>query len=98
MPSIENQNSDTVDPEQNRFTPEIRQTMGLVQSQLAQLLQQRAAVVKRIAMIRRAIVGLNAIFSYGETGQVEIAKYSIPKSDRCTSDSPSEVRKTAHLA
>jgi hypothetical protein len=53
--------------------PQITQTAGLIQSQLKQLLQQRAAVVKRIAMIRRAIVGLNAIFadSQGEDSAVD---------------------------
>ena len=59
----ENQEIDMVGVEQNRWTPELRQTVGLVQSQLTQLLQQRAAVVKRIAMIRRAIEGLNTIFA-----------------------------------
>jgi hypothetical protein len=54
--------------------PQITQTAGLIQSQLKQLLQQRAAVVKRIAMIRRAIVGLNAIFadSQGEDSAVAV--------------------------
>jgi hypothetical protein len=48
---------------QDRTTPEVRQTVGLVQSQLKQLLQQRSAIVKRIAMIRRTIVGLNTVFA-----------------------------------
>jgi len=59
----ENQEIDMVSFEQNRWAPELRQAVGLVQSQLTQLLQQRAAVVKRIAMIRRAIEGLNTIFA-----------------------------------
>jgi chorismate mutase len=67
-----NQANDMVDLGQDRWTPEIRQTVGLVQSQLTQLLQQRSAVVKRIAMIRRAIEGLNAIFGDPESGQSEI--------------------------
>ena len=48
---------------QDRTTPEVRQTVGLVQSQLKELLQQRTAIVKRIAMIRRTIVGLNTVFA-----------------------------------
>lgn len=56
-----------VGPGHDRWTPEIRQTVGLVQSQLTLLLQQRAAVAKRIAMIRRVIEGLNAIFADRES-------------------------------
>ena len=63
MHSSENQEIEMVGVEQNRWTPELRQTVGLVQSQLTLLLQQRAAVVKRIGMIRRAIEGLNSIFA-----------------------------------
>jgi hypothetical protein len=63
MHPSENQEIDMVGVGQNRWTPELRQTVGLVQSQLTQLLQQRAAVVKRIAMVRRAIEGLNSIFA-----------------------------------
>ena len=43
--------------------PEMMRMATLIQSQLKQLLQQRSAIVKRIAMIRRAIEGLNVIFA-----------------------------------
>jgi hypothetical protein len=103
MPSGENQNREMGGSRQARCTPEIRQTVELVQSQLAQLLQQRAAVVKRIAMIRRAIGGLNAMFADSEGGPAETAKGSIPKPNVLQSaprmpDGSPEVRKTAHLA
>jgi hypothetical protein len=89
MPSIENQNSEMCAAEQDQGSPEIRQTVALVQSQLAQLLQQRAALVKRIAMIRRAIKGLNTIFADSECVQAETGekrstlKSNLIQSDRC---------------
>ena len=58
--------------------PQIQQTAGLVQSQLRQLLQQRAAIVKRIAMIRRAIAGLNAIFADAQSKELALGSDALP--------------------
>jgi hypothetical protein len=51
-----------VGPKQVATVPDVTQTVGLVQSELKQLMEQRAMLGKRIAMIRRAITGLNAMF------------------------------------
>jgi hypothetical protein len=51
-----------IDAKPDRSVPDVTQTVGLVQSELKQLMEQRALIGKRIAMIRRAITGLHAIF------------------------------------
>jgi hypothetical protein len=71
---------------QDRTTPEVRQTVGLVQSQLKQLLQQRTAIVKRIAMIRRTIVGLNTVFADFKGGVADRDADAAPESNRLQSD------------
>jgi hypothetical protein len=73
---------------QDRTTPEVRQTVGLVQSQLKQLLQQRAAIVKRIAMIRRTIVGLNTVFAdfKGGGADMDADADTAPESNMLRSD------------
>src|ERR1700736_5262036 len=97
MLSMENQNNEMVASEQDRGSPEIRQTVSLVQSQLAQLLQQRAVVVKRIAMIRRAIKGLNTIFAdseyvHAKTGEKRsIVESTFIQSDRCLPEGAPEL-------
>jgi hypothetical protein len=71
---------------QDRTTPEVRQTVGLVQSQLKELLQQRTAIVKRIAMIRRTIVGLNTVFADCKGGGADMDADAAPESNRLQSD------------
>jgi hypothetical protein len=71
---------------QDRTTPEVRQTVGLVQSQLKQLLQQRSAIVKRIAMIRRTIVGLNTVFADFKGGGANMDADAAPGSNMLESD------------
>jgi hypothetical protein len=71
---------------QDRTTPEVRQTVGLVQSQLKQLLQQRSAIVKRIAMIRRTIVGLNTVFADFKGAGANMGADAAPESNMLESD------------
>jgi hypothetical protein len=71
MPNAE-LGQDVVGPKQDVAVPDVTQTVGLVQSELKQLMEQRAMIGKRIAMIRRAITGLNAIF--GETPHIQTSE------------------------
>jgi hypothetical protein len=77
---------------QDRTTPEVRQTVGLVQSQLKQLLQQRSAIVKRIAMIRRTIVGLNTVFADFKGGGANMDADAAAESHMLESDGGMSVR------
>ena len=61
MPNA-NPDEGVINPTQDRPVPDVTQTVGLVQSELKQLMEQRALIGKRITMIRRAITGLHAIF------------------------------------
>jgi hypothetical protein len=70
----------------DRTTPEVRQTVSLVQSQLKQLLEQRSAIVKRIVMIRRTIVGLNTVFADFKGGGADRDVDAAPESNRLQSD------------
>lgn len=58
--------------------PQITQAAGIIQAQLSQLLEQRAAVMKRIAKVRRAIVGLNAIFAGADAEYTVVADEAPP--------------------
>ena len=77
MPNTE-LGQDRIGPKQDVKGPDVTQTVGLVQSELKQLIEQRATIGKRIAMIRRAITGLNAILGETPRGRdSELADHSI---------------------
>ncbi len=71
-----------VGAESNERTPQITQTAGLIQSQLKQLLYERAVIVKRIAKIRRAIAGLNAIYADARREDLADTVEALPSQSR----------------